>query len=196
MLKISYFLDNISICPYNNFMETNFLLTQIFGFIALIIVGLSYFQKNKERFLFLQIIANFFYATAFLFQNLLVAGIGTYISLFRAFGLYYISKCNKEPPLQYLFIIFACYFINTSLFYSSPVDLIPLITSCIFSIAFFIKDMGSTRFLMIIPNIALCCYNFTFLCYTSSILDGIETFIATVSYITFKHSARKKAKFV
>ncbi len=167
-------------------MDINFILTQAFGFVALIIICFSYFVKSKEKFLLIQIIANFFYATAFLFQGLFVAGIGTYISLLRTFGFYYLIRKGKQPDLHYLFIIFAVYFINTSLFYQSPADFIALGTSCVFTVAYYVKNMTLTRYMMIIPNLILCIYNICNLCYTNAILDGIETLIAIISSFTMK----------
>ncbi len=44
----------------------NFVLSQIMGGIALILVAIGYFFKNKVKFLFIQIIANIFYALSHL----------------------------------------------------------------------------------------------------------------------------------
>ena len=69
-----------------------FILSQIMGIIALIIIAVSYFSKNKKFFLFLQIFANFFYALSFIFVNAFTAGINTFISIVKVVCFYFYEK--------------------------------------------------------------------------------------------------------
>ena len=42
-----------------------FVWAQVLGFIALILICIGYFLKEKSKFLIIQIVSNFFYAAAF-----------------------------------------------------------------------------------------------------------------------------------
>ena len=70
----------------------NFIFAQIFGLIALILVSVSYFYKNKSYFIIFQTISNFFYASAFLFLKAYVAAIITLISIVRCLYIYMAEK--------------------------------------------------------------------------------------------------------
>ena len=172
-------------------MGTGFILSQVMGGVALILVALSYFVKAKKSFLLLQTIANLFYAASFLFQGLFVAGVGTLISLCRALGLYILSAKKIDPSEQYLIILLACYFINASIFYQVPLDIMPLCTSCLFTLAFFVKDMKNVRYFMILPNVMLVVYGIITQCYTNALLDTMEVCIL-VSAIIYHHKDNKK----
>lgn len=58
-------------------------LSQISGYIAIILVAISYFCKEKKRFLIYQTISDIFYAAAYIFVNIWVAGIITILSAIR-----------------------------------------------------------------------------------------------------------------
>ena len=64
-----------------------FVLSQICGLIALAFAIWSYFVENKTKFLVIQVFANIFYASSFLFVNAWVAGILTLISILRCIYL-------------------------------------------------------------------------------------------------------------
>lgn len=177
-------------------MNTNFILTQIFGGIALILVCISYFVKNKIRFLAVQIFANVFYASAFLFQHLFVAGFNTLISIIRTavFYCYFVKKPDKEIPMFIPLIFVGFYSVNFIIFNVAWYEIFVLFTSIIFTFAFYIKNMQTTRYVMLIPNIILCVYNALNMCYTSSVLDGIEFCVNLISIIYFSVIAKKYGK--
>ena len=72
----------------------DFILSEIFGFIALVLVCVGYFFDNKKIFLISQILANIFYALSYIFVSALVAGINTFISTFRCVYLFLCEKYN------------------------------------------------------------------------------------------------------
>lgn len=62
----------------------NFILAQVMGGIALVLVALSYFTKEKKKFFIIQIIiANIFYGASFIFNMALVGGINFLICTIR-----------------------------------------------------------------------------------------------------------------
>lgn len=174
-------------------MTINFILCQIAGGIALILVAISYFLKTKKAFLFFQTIANFFYASSFLFQELWVAGIGSMISLVRALGLFILENKGIKPSEHYFIILMGCYFINASILYQVPMDIIPLCTSCLFTLAFFVKDMQKVRYFMILPNFVLVVYGILTQCYTNALLDAMELVVLFVAIFYFIKDKREKS---
>ena len=173
-------------------MDTNFILTQILGGIALILVCFSYFVKNKKYFLLIQVFANIFYAWAFLFQNLFVAGFNTIVSTVRTAVFYLYFKSDKNNIPIYVPLIFTgIYILNFIVFYTSMLDITALFTSIVFTFALYIKNMQTTRCVSLLPNIVLCVYNFVNKCYSSSALDFIESVVIIVSIIYYHIKSKK-----
>lgn len=173
-------------------MDTNFILTQILGGIALILVCFSYFVKNKKYFLLIQVFANIFYAGAFLFQNLFVAGFNTIVSIVRTAVFYLYFKSDKNNIPIYVPLIFTgIYILNFIVFYTSMLDITALFTSIVFTFALYIKNMQTTRCVSLLPNIVLCVYNFVNKCYSSSVLDLIESVVIIVSIIYYHIKSKK-----
>lgn len=173
-------------------MDTNFILTQILGGIALILVCFSYFVKNKKYFLLIQVFANIFYAGAFLFQNLFVAGFNTIVSIVRTAIFYLYFKSDKNNIPIYVPLIFTgIYILNFIVFYTSMLDITALFTSIVFTFALYIKNMQTTRCVSLLPNIVLCVYNFVNKCYSSSVLDLIESVVIIVSIIYYHIKSKK-----
>lgn len=173
-------------------MDTNFILTQILGGIALILVCFSYFVKNKKYFLLIQVFANIFYAGAFLFQNLFVAGFNTIVSIVRTAIFYLYFKSDKNNIPIYVPLIFTgIYILNFIVFYTSMLDITALFTSIVFTFALYIKNMQTTRCVSLLPNIMLCVYNFVNRCYSSSALDFIESVVIIVSIIYYHIKSKK-----
>ena len=173
-------------------MDTNFILTQILGGFALILVCFSYFVKNKKYFLLIQVFANIFYAGAFLFQNLFVAGFNTIVSIVRTAVFYLYFKSDKNNIPIYVPLIFTgIYILNFIVFYTSMLDITALFTSIVFTFALYIKNMQTTRCVSLLPNIVLCVYNFVNKCYSSSVLDLIESVVIIVSIIYYHIKSKK-----
>lgn len=175
-------------------MDTRFVIAQCFGATALIFVCIAYFMKSRKNFLLLNIVANFLYSGAFLTQNLLVAGVDTLISIARTVGLYIYVKNDLKPSPQYFFLSLSAYFINTSIFFQNPLDLVVLGTSVMFTIAYFSNNLMFTRILLIFPNIALVAYNIYFGLYASALLSTIECCVAISAVIKFSIQ-RKRAVY-
>lgn len=163
---------------------TSFILSQIFGGIALILVCISYFL-SKKSFLFVQIIANVFYGGAFIASLSLVGGINTFVSIIRCVILYYYEKKDKAVPLYYLFIFGAIYLGVGIVFFDGYWDIITMFSPIMFTFAMMMKRMIMVKWFMLFPNLAL-----TFFCvfnefYTSAILDFIEFSVILVAILTY-----------
>ncbi len=176
---------------YIFYKMTEFIISQVLGGIALILVCVGYFLKSKTSFLVMQIVANIFYASSFLVQNSLVGGIITLISMIRCIYLYICEKKSFSKTIYFLPIFFVFYIIVGVVFYAGIGDIIPVITATLFTIAFYIKDLQATRYLCILPNAMLILYNILCKTYTNALLDSIEVVVLIVAIIKY-HIENKK----
>jgi hypothetical protein len=160
-----------------------FIIAQILGIIALIIVSVGYFLKKKTHFLLIQVVANLFYATAFIVVGAYVGGIITYISLFRCIFLYYSEKKDIKNFYPYLSIFFALYILTTIIFWKGIFDLIPLVTASLFTIGFSIKSLHKGKYILLVANILLVIYNILKTTYANAILDLIESIVLIIAII-------------
>ena len=170
----------------------NFILAQILGAVALILVCISYFLKNKSTFMIFQTIANFFYASAFFVVKAYVGAGLVMISLFRCLYLYFSEKHNFKYTFHFLPIFIVLYIVTTIIFWNSPFDLMPLVSSLLFTIAYTIKNMQTMRYILTIPNTILVIYNILTTTYTSAILDFIEVVVTIVAISKFYISNKKR----
>ena len=168
-----------------------FILAQVLGFIALILVCIGYFLKDRFKFLLIQVIANFFYACAFLVVEAYVGGIIIFISLIRCLYIYIAEKYSFKYIYHFLPIFIILYIITTILLWSSWLDLMPLFASSIFTVGFAIKNLQKGKFVLIIPNVILVIYNIFTTTYTSALLDFIEVVVIVIAIIKFYIDKKK-----
>ena len=176
---------------------TNFIISQILGFIALVLVCLSYSFNNKKSFLAYQIIANSFYAASFLVLGVLVGGMNTIISIIRVSVLYILEKHDQKPP-TWLFVLFSLlYLLTGNLCFQSIYDLLAIIAYEIFNMAMFIRDITFTRLMMVFPNVMIVVYNILSQTYTNAALDMCEIIVLITMIIRFSWARQnKKFKFL
>ncbi|MBR1987810.1 MAG: YgjV family protein [Clostridia bacterium] len=170
-----------------------FILAQIFGIIALVLVCIGYFTKTKPTFLIIQTIANFFYASAFYVVEAYVGAFIVVISIFRCMYLYFAEKHSFKYKIHLLPIFVVLYTIITIIFWQNPYDFMPLITTIMFTFGFTIKNMKKMLYFLIIPNVILVVYNILTTTYASALLDLIEAIVIVVAII--KLNKNKETKF-
>lgn len=173
-----------------------FIISQVMGGIALILVVISVFLKNKTHFFLFQTIANIFYALSFIFANALVAGINTFVSIIRVLVLFLYAKYEKTPPIYLIFVFSAIYIIIGVLFYQNAYDIITIITPILFTAAMWMKNMQLVRYCMLLPNILLVLYSIMHQVYTTAILDAFETCSIVVAIISFAITNKKQRSTV
>ena len=168
-----------------------FIISQVLGFIALILVCIGYFVKSRQTFLLIQIVANIFYAGAFLVQSSLVGGIITLISTLRCVYLLICEKKNFQKTLYFLPVFIVLYVVTTVLLFENISDIIPIVTATMFTLAFYIKDLQTTRYICILPNLLLIFYNVLCLTFTSALLDFVEVVVLIIAIVKFSKQKRE-----
>lgn len=170
-----------------------FIISQILGGIALILVCISYFC-NKKIFLLIQTLANIFYGAGFIVSLSLVAGINTFVSIIRTTLYFIFEKRNKEIP-KYFILIFAIVYITVGIiFFKSPWDIITIISPILFTTAMAFKKMIVVNLLMLLPNLMLLSFCLGNAFYTSAVLDAIEAIIIVVAILTYVIKKYKEKK--
>ena len=169
-----------------------FILAQVFGIIALILVAIGYFMKSKSAFLIYQVVADFFYALAYIVVDAWTAGIITMISLVRCIFLYFAEKKNLKHTTEFLFIFVFFYILISVIFWAGPLDLMPLATCIMFTFGYEIKNMQVMRYFLIIPNVILVIYNILTTTYASALLDFMDIAVIVASIIKFYKIYNKK----
>ena len=169
-----------------------FVLSQIFGILALVFVCISYYFNSKKLFLFYQIISNIFYSASFLCLGVFVGGINTIISTIRVITLYFIERKGHKPLIWLLFIFAGLYVGSGIILYKNSLDIMAIVCYEIFNIAMFCHNIKLVRLLMIPPNIMIALYNFLNQTYTNAILDCVEICVLVVAVIRFNFSFEKK----
>ena len=177
-------------------MQANFIISQVFGSIALLLVCVSYSFNNKKIFLFYQILANIFYSASFLSLNVLVGGANTIISTIRVFVLYFYEKKDKNPPIYLFLLFFSLYLASGLLLYQKSLDILAICSYEIFNIAMFVRDINFTRILMIPPNVMIAIYNLLNMTYANAILDFIEVVVLIFAVVKFNLLSRKKYRYL
>lgn len=174
---------------YYFYME--FIFAQILGAIALVVICVGYFVKQKPLFLILQIVGNIFYGGAFLILNSVSAGIITLISTIRCIYIFVAEKYNFKYTLYFLFIFIAAYICVGILFWQHWFDFIPIITATLFTIGYYVKNLNLMRYILLVPNAMLVFYCIMCKTYTSALLDFIEFSVIIVAIIKFKKEKNK-----
>lgn len=175
----------------------NFILSQVMGGVALIIYLISYFFKERKNFLIFQFVGDLFYALSYIFDGSLVAGINTFISMACVLVLFILTEKKKEAKIYLFFIFASLYIINGAIFFTDTFDLIPILTSILFTMGYFAKTMKLTKIFMLIPNIFLVVYGIVRGVYTSALLDAIECVVIISAiiereiYLKFHKGARE-----
>lgn len=160
-------------------------LSQVSGYIALALIAISFFCKNKNMFLIFQTIANIFYAIAYLFINVWVAGVITIFASVRCIVFYICENKEIEHRKITIPLFIAIDVIITILFWQGYSDILPLITGSLYTIIYTIKRPQLIRYLCIAPSVALCIYNLCFRLYSSALLDMFEIIVLVVSIIYY-----------
>ena len=170
-----------------------FILAQVFGIIALIATCISYFLEKRSHFVITQIVVDIFYAAAFIVSGALVAGVITCLSAARCVYLYFAERYELKHKNMFLSLFVVAYIIVTIIFMKSWLDIVPLITSILFSVGVSIENLQVGRYVLLLPNAILVVYNILITTYASAILDAIEFAVIVVAIVKW-HIKHKHTK--
>lgn len=168
-----------------------FIIAQILGVIAAILSYSKMFLKKKGAFLLFQTISTLFSASSYLFLHSWVAGIISAVSILRCLYLYFAEKANFKYTAYFLPIFIIFYIVIGTIFWSGPLDIIPIITSSLFTIAYYVKDLQTSRYILLLPNLLLAVFSFLTLAYANACKELLELVVTIIAIIKFHFDAKK-----
>lgn len=163
----------------------NYVISQILGYISLVLICASYFFKDKNKFLILEIVANVFYGSALLVLSAWSGGIVVCISTVRCIFLLICNKKNYKHTVKFLPIFFTAYLITGIVFWTAWYDILPIFIGSLFTIGFYIKNNILMRLVLIIPNTLSIIYDSIVQAHSNAILNVIEVSVIIVSLFKF-----------
>jgi hypothetical protein len=170
-------------------------LSQIIGLIAIIAVFISYQQKEKSKFLYIQIFANIFYGIQYGLLNAFSAVAMDLVSILRSIIFYRNEKKNKETSLFILIVLEIIIILFGIVTYKGFISLMPIFIAAIFAYGTWQKNLKLTYFIGIITSIIWIWYNIVIGAYVSLIGNTFEFTASTMGFIKLlKYNKKKEAE--
>lgn len=170
----------------------NYIISQVLGFISLILICASYFFKDKNKFLILEIVANVFYASALLVLSAWSGGIVVCISTVRCIFLLLCNKFNYKHTVKFLPIFFTAYLVTGIVFWTAWYDILPIFIGSLFTVGFYIKNNITMRIVLIIPNTLSIIYDYIVNAHSNALLNVIEVTVIIISLFKFIYLYKKE----
>ncbi len=161
----------------------NFIIAQIIGGIALIVLIVSFQKNEKKKLLKYQMFSSLLYAIQYV---LLGAYTGSLMNLICMVRNFIFNKYeNKRPPLYLLIIIITLMVGFSTISYEGLISLLPMIAVVLYSIAIWDGNLKKVRIVEIISCLLYIIYNIKVQAYTGLIATVIEMLGAMVAIYRF-----------
>jgi len=164
-----------------------FIIAQIFGAIALIILVISFQKNDKKELLKYQVFSSLFFALQYLCLNAFTGCLMNIMTLIR--NLIF-NKYEKKVPIIYLIVVIISMVVLSIISFDGIISLLPAIAVILYSIAVWQNNLKITRIIEVISCSLFIIYNISVL----AIIGLISTIIELVSAITaiYKFDIKKK----
>ena len=164
-------------------MTINFIIAQIIGILALIILMLS-FQKNEKKLLLkYQIISSFLYALQYVFLGAYTGSLMNLTCMVRNF--IFNKYNNKKVPIHWLIIIVILMIAFLLISYIRTISLLPMLAVVLYSIAVWYGNLKLIRCTEVISCTLFIVYNIRVLAITGLIAIMIELIAALIAIYRF-----------
>ena len=172
-------------------ITTEYIISQALGFVALALVCVGYFCKKRKLIVF-QILANLTTISSFFFLGATFAAyISTIIATFRHVCFYIYERKNMKVPTWFLSLIIFLYIATCATFGRGANELLQLIGTLNFTIAFLIRDEIKLRLLILFSCALFIVYNLTLMNFFGVVTSSVEFSIVFVSLIVFIKRKKK-----
>lgn len=160
-----------------------FIIAQIIGIFALIVLMLSFQKDEKKILLKYQIFSSFLYALQFV---LLDAYTGCLMNLTcMARNIVFNKYNNKKIPFYWLFIIITLMIVFSLITYMSVISLLPMFAVILYSIAIWYGNLKIIRCTEVISCSLFIIYNIKVLAITGLVATIIELVAALAAIYRF-----------
>ena len=172
-------------------MSINFIIAQIIGISALIVLMISFQRNVKEKLLKYQMISSFLYAIQYIFLGAYTGALMNFTCMIRN---YIYNKYQNKVPLYWLIIVVLIMIFLSMLTYSSLISLLPMIAVVLYSCALWYGNLKLVRITEVISCILFIIYNIKVLAITGLIATFIEMFAAIIAIYRFDISKSKEVR--
>lgn len=167
-------------------ITTRYIISQIIGFIAVLLVMSSYFVGTKKKQLTITIISNFCIAVSFGFLGTYTACIGMVIATIRIIIFFIYELKLKDVPEWMMGLIFLVLVFNSAIFMPFPIiDFLPMLSLMLYTLGLRIKKLIYMRIFFILPSVLFLIYDITVFAYTDVLLKVLELIAIFVSVSRF-----------
>ena len=181
------------ICKGRNFLMNTYLISQIFGGIAFILGCVACFSKTKVKYLAIDSVVNIFITLSYFFLFSYVAAYISIVSIIKPITFCLCQKYNFKRTYIFSILFILTNLVITIVFWTSPLDIIPLTTSTMFTFVMSIKDIQKTRYFSILPYIIIFTYDIILTAYTNSALTLLTLIITIIAIVKYNKEQSKKS---
>ena len=160
-----------------------FILAQVFGALALILLSISYLQKKREKYLVIMASATILYAIQYFLLHALSGALVNTFSTLRNFIFYFMEKKTTKPSFILLFTFLLVYILIGIFTYNGLISLIPISISLIYAYGVWQPNLKVTYFIAIIAAILWIIYNYFVLAYVAVFASIIELIASIIGFI-------------
>lgn len=179
----------------NEFLDPNVLYANIIACIALFFICISYQSPTKKRYLLFQIISNIFYFAQYFLLNAISACLMNILQILKSICFYLYENGKLKINKNIILGIFTVLPIIIGFFtYTTPISLIPIILSIIYTVAMWVDQLVVTYSISSICPIVWIFYNFTFKAYVAGCGSIVEFLFAAIGLVRSIFRARKLKK--
>lgn len=170
-------------------MDTNYILSQICSFVALIFFALTFATKRKNTILQYSVLMALFYSLEYLLLGSLTGFLVKLIGVFRGIWYYFELKIKGENSHISLILVVVLTIVSAIFTWKSvTLTLIPVIANLLYAYALWQKDSKKLK----IISFFVSCLWIVFSFYVNSIVGVISRIIILiVQFILFMFDIRK-----
>ena len=179
----------------------NYTLSLIASFIAMSLIGLSYFSKKKTLYLTMQASGMVFLVLSYFFTVEFLPMISQVIGFSRACTFFWYEKNNKDAPVGFAYLfsglsILNFVILNIIIFQNATVwDVLYVVALCFYTFSFRIRNLTLMRYILLIPNGLSIAYNWIIGAPIFATLSyGIELTSNIVSILKYEVFAKRVRK--
>lgn len=161
------------------------ILAQIIGLIAFVLFISSVWQKNKEKLLVFQLLANFLYGIQYILLLAPTAGYMNMISVVRSYIYFLYEKKNKKPSILVLLLFIGLIITVGILTFDSYLTIIPISITIIYAVSTWQNNIKIVRYCFLICAVIWMFYNISVGAYTAVIGNIFEFASGLISIIKY-----------
>ena len=165
----------------------DFVVTQIIGALGYILLGISYFRKNKKDILFLQILSYIFFTIHYYLLSGLTGSLCNLTGLIAFIIIYIINKHGtKENEKKLVYLILPFIIVIPLITYENIFSIFPILASISVIISFLNKSEKSIRLIGIFSAICWLTYAIVYKSYVAIIFEVITLITIIIAFIKNK----------